>query len=255
MKKKLVLILNLLASILLFTPIIYIYLNIYTITRVDVIISLILNILGIILTIVNIIYIIKSRNKKYIILSFLLNIFYFPYYTLKYIIKNKRYILYYILTLIINITLFIGYIYSGYKIYILRGNTRYYDNDKTYSLTLPSLGNYCDSKADICYKYKDISLVGYNYYDVLSDKIVPSYKEAYDSIIPDLEDKGTDNIKLEDINIDKYMYTDNEINLNIYFLSFNKDEKFNVIFISISDINSSINVDDMIKSIKIEEKE
>jgi len=51
------------------------------------------------------------------------------------------------------------------------------------------------------------------------------------------------------------MYTDNEINLNIYFLSFNKDEKFNVIFISISDINSSINVDDMIKSIKIEEKE
>ena len=35
----------------------------------------------------------------------------------------------------------------------------------------------------------------------------------------------------------------------------NKDEKFNVIFISISDINSSINVDDMIKSIKIEEKE
>ena len=51
------------------------------------------------------------------------------------------------------------------------------------------------------------------------------------------------------------MYTDNEINLNIYFLSFNKDEKLNIIFISISNINSSINVDDMIKSIKIEEKE
>ena len=83
MKKKLFLLLNLLAAILLFVPIIYIYFNIYTITRVDVIISLILNILGIILTIVNIIYIIKSHNKKYIILSFLLNIFYFPYYTLK----------------------------------------------------------------------------------------------------------------------------------------------------------------------------
>ncbi len=254
MKKKLVLILNLLASILLFTPMIYIYLNIYTISKLDIIRSLMLNILGIILVMVNIIYIIKSHNKKYIILSFLLNIFYFPYYTLKYIIKNKRYLLCYILILIINITLFISYIYSGYRIYILSGNTKYYDNDKTYSLTLPALGNYCDSKADICYKYKDISLVGFNYYDVLSEKIVPSYKEAYDSIIPNLEDKGTANIELEDISIDKYLYSDNEINLNIYLLSFSSDEKFNVIFIIINDINSDVDIDDMIKSIKIEEK-
>lgn len=255
MKKKLFLILNLLASILLLVPMIYIYLNVYTITKVEVIVSLILNILGIILIFANIIYIIKSHNKKYIILSFLLNIFYFPYYTLKYILKNKRYLLYYILTLIINISLFIGYIYSGYKVHLLSGNTKYYDNDKTYSLTLPALGNYCDSKADICYKYKDISLVGFNYNDVLTDKIVPSYKEAYNSIIPDLEDKGTDNIKLDSINIDKYMYTNNEVNLNIYLLSFTNQEKFNIIFISISDNDSNINIDNMIKTIKLEEKE
>ena len=230
MKKKLFLILSLLCFILLFAPMIYIYLNIYTITKIDIIISLILNILGIILLLVNIYYIIKYRNKLTITLSV-------------------------ILTLIIGITLFIGYIYSGYKVYLLSGNTKYYDNDKVYSLTLPTLGNYCDSKADICYKYKDISIIGFNYYDVLTDKIVPSYKKAYDSIIPKLEDKGTNNIKIDNINIDKYMYTNNEVNLNIYLLSFNYQEKFNVIFISISDIDSNINIDNMIKTIKLEEKE
>ena len=230
MKKKLFLILSLLCFILLFAPMIYIYLNIYTITKIDIIISLILNILGIILLLVNIYYIIKYRNKLTITLSV-------------------------ILTLIIGITLFIGYIYSGYKVYLLSGNTKYYDNDKVYSLTLPTLGNYCDSKADICYKYKDISIIGFNYYDVLTDRIVPSYKEAYDSIIPKLEDKGTNNIKIDNINIDKYMYTNNEVNLNIYLLSFNYQEKFNVIFISISDIDSNINIDNMIKTIKLEEKE
>lgn len=256
MKKKLLLILNLLIPILLFVPMICIYLNIRIITKIDIIFSIILNILGILLVLVNIGYIviksIKEHNKISIILSFALNMFYFPYYILKYLIKSKRYILYYLLILIINIALLSGYIYSAYNVYILSGNTKYYDNDKTYSLVLPALGEYCDSKADICYKYKDISIIGFNYLDVLSDKIVPSYKEKYDSIIPDLLDKGVEHINLEDKNIDKYIYANEEIELDIYLLSFIDNEELNVIFISLSDIDSKVNIDSMIKTVSLE---